>query len=129
MPVARTAVPLKIQNPVGLALDGGMEGMVAHAQSFTITTSSDTTAAIYLGGLIPWRIINASGSSETLTFYDALTQDGTALAAQDEDAAPVATLVVADNTSSKLPPGLDGCTWLVIAGDGGGAGFTLVCKR
>lgn len=128
MPVTRTAVPLKIQMPVGPE-GSGMEGLVAHASSFTITTSSDTTAAIYVGGLIPWRIINESGSSETLTFYDALTQNGTALAAQDTEAAPVPTLVVADDCSSELPPGLTGCTWLVIAGDGGGAGFTLVCKR
>jgi hypothetical protein len=129
MSIARTAVPLTIQLPVGLSVDEGLEGKVAHAQSFAMTDSSDTTCAIYLGGLIPWRIINESGGAATFTFYDALLQDGTALAVQDADAAAIGTLAVADDESSELPIGLAGCTWLVITEAAGASGFTLVCKR
>ena len=129
MTVARTAPTPTLQPRVPVSPTHGIEGQVVHYADFAITDSSDTTVACYLGGLIPWRIINESGGAVTLTFYDALEQDGTALAVQDQDAVAVGTLAVADDESSELPTALAGCTWLVIVGASDADGLTLVCKR
>jgi hypothetical protein len=96
---------------------------------FSVTADASTTAAIPLNGMIPWRVVNESGASATLTFYDALTLDGTALTANDEDGGDVAALTVGDDCSRRLPDSLSGCTWLVIKGGSAASGFTLVCRR
>lgn len=129
MTIARTQIMPAIKPPLAVPDQHQIEGMIVHFEDFSITDSSDSSATMYLGGLIPWRIINESGSAATLTFYDSLSVDGTALAVQDQDAVPVPTLAVADDESSELPTSLAGCTWLVIVGAGAGDGFTLVCKR
>jgi hypothetical protein len=99
------------------------------AFSFSVTTNAGTTAVIPLSGLIPWRIINEGDSSVTLTFFDALTEDGTALTTYDEDNAEIPAVVVADSSSRALPSGLAGCTFLVVTGSGAASDLTLVCKR
>jgi len=129
MTIARTQIMPAIKPPLAVPDQHQIEGMIVHFEDFSITDSSDSSATMYLGGLIPWRVINESGSSAALTFYDALTVDGTALAAQDQDAAAVPTLAVGDDVSSELPTSLAGCTWLVIVGAAAGDNFTLVCKR
>ena len=129
MTVARTKIAPVVQAPIAMSDGHCIEGLVVHFSDFSITDSSDSTAACYVGGLVPWRIVNESAAAATFTFYDALTQDGTALAVQDSDAVPVPTLAVADDESSELPGALAGCTWLVIAGAAAGDHFTLVCKR
>jgi hypothetical protein len=96
---------------------------------FSVTTSTDTTACIPLGGLIPWRLANESGGSATLTFYDAMTKNGTALAVYDQDSAAIGAITIGDDCSHELPSSLAGCTWLVIKGAGAADGFTLICKR
>ncbi len=129
MTIARTQIMPAIKPPLAVPDQHQIEGMIVHFEDFSITDSSDSSATMYLGGLIPWRIINESGSAATLTFYDALSLDGTALAVQDQDGNPVAALAVADDVSSELPMALAGCTMLVIKGAAAGDGFTLVCKR
>lgn len=129
MTVARTQVQLNVQPPIGSTNLGAVEGVIAIAPSFSVTDSTDSTAAVYLGGLIPWRIINESGGAVTFTFYDALTLNGTALATQDQDSDTVPDLVVADDGSSEISSSLAGCTFLVIIADGAASGITLVCKR
>jgi hypothetical protein len=97
--------------------------------AFDVTTDAATTDVIPLGGMIPWRVVNESGASATLTFYDALTVDGTALSPYDQDGVAVAAVTVGDDCSYELPSGLAGCTCLVIKGGSAADGFTLVCRR
>lgn len=128
MPVARTAVPLLIQPSIGLPSEQCIEGTVAIAADFAITDSSDSTVAIYLGGLIPWEISNESGASATFTFANAITQNGTALTKYDGDGVAVAALTLGDDCSQELA-GLSGCSWLVITGAAAGSHFSLKCMR
>lgn len=97
--------------------------------SFDVTTDTATTDVIPLSGMIPWRVVNESGASATLTFYDALTVTGTALTTYDQDGVAVAAVTVGDDCSYELPSGLAGCTCLVVTGAVGADGFTLVCRR
>jgi len=103
--------------------------MVVHFEDFAVTTDADTTATMYLGGLVPWRIINESGGAATLTFYDSLSLDGTELSLVDQDDVAVSTMTIGDDESQEIPSAVAGCTWLVIKGAAAGDGFTLVCKR
>lgn len=96
---------------------------------FDVTTDATTTAVIPLKGLLPWRVVNESGSSATLTFYDALAVDGTALTTYDEDGVAIAAITVGDDCSHALPSALAGCTCLVIKGGSAASGFTLICRR
>jgi hypothetical protein len=125
--LARTQVAPTYLSPIG-GLDG-IEGKVVHFQDFAVTTDADTTATMYLGGLLPWRIINESGGSATLTFYDARTLDGNELSLYDQDDVAVPSLTIGDDESMELPTAMAGCTWLVVKGGGAASGFTLVCRR
>ena len=51
----RTPITLVFLPPAGDPGRNSIEGSVAQAKSFAITGDSETTAAIYLGGLVPWR--------------------------------------------------------------------------
>lgn len=127
--LARTQVPPTILSSVGLVDDNQIEGAIVHFEDFSITTDADTTSAIYLGGLIPWRVINESGASATLTFYDARSVSGTALAVVDQDDVAVPTMTIGDDESQELPNSLAGCTVLIIKGAVAADGFTVVAKR
>lgn len=123
MTVARTVLA---------AQSAGAPNEIASATAlvpFSVTDDEDTTASIVLGGLLPWRIVNESGGAATLTFYDAIAPDGTALAAYDEDGVAVAAMTIADDASEQCPTGLSGCTYLVVKGAAAADGFTLVCRR
>jgi hypothetical protein len=127
MTIARTAVDIPEQGE-SLTHATPIKGAVANF-AFSVTTSSDTTAAIPLSGMIPWRIINESGGSLTLTFYDALTKNGTALTPYDQDSDAISSITVGDDCSQELSSALAGCTHLVIVGSGAASGLTLVCRR
>lgn len=129
MLLARTQVPPTIMSSVGLVDDNQIEGAIVHFEDFAITTDADTTSAIYLGGLIPWRVINESGAAATLTFYDARSVTGTALAVVDQDDVAVPTMTIGDDESQELPSALAGCTVLIIKGAVAADGFTVVAKR
>ncbi len=129
MLLARTQVPPTIMSSVGLVDDNQIEGAIVHFEDFAITTDADTTSAIYLGGLIPWRVINESGAAATLTFYDARSVAGTALTVVDQDDVPVSTMTIGDDESQELPSALAGCTVLIIKGAIAADGFTVVAKR
>ena len=129
MLLARTQVPPTIMSSVGLVDDNQIEGAIVHFEDFAITTDADTTSAIYLGGLIPWRVINESGAAATLTFYDARSVTGTALAVVDQDDVAVSTMTIGDDESQELPSALAGCTVLIIKGAVAADGFTVVAKR
>ena len=129
MTIARTRIPLALQLGVGADDPDKIEGKVAIASSFSITDDSDTTAAIYVGGLIPWEICNESGGSVTLTFAHALEQNGTALTKYDEDSVAVPDMTLADDGSQSIPSALAGIQWLIITGGADASGLTLVCKR
>lgn len=127
--LARTQVAPTIMTPVGVPDAHQIEGMVVHYEDFAVTTDADTTATMYVGGLIPWRIINESGGDATLTFYDARTLDGNELTLYDQDDVAVPALTIGDDESMELPTGMSGCTWLIVKGGGAASGFTLVCRR
>lgn len=129
MPINRHTVLPTILSRLGAPADEAMEGMVVHFKDFPVTASSDTTSVMYLGGLLPWRIVNESGGALTFTFYDALAQDGTALTAADCDEVDVPALTVADDESVELPPGLSGITWLIVKAGGAGSHITVICRR
>lgn len=105
-----------------------IKGAVANF-AFSATDDAATTAVIPLSGMIPWRIVNESGASATLTFYDALTVDGTALTTYDQDSVAVGSITVGDDCSQELSSGLAGCTCLVVVVGTDADGFTLVCRR
>lgn len=127
--LARTVVRPEIQAPIGFADRHTIESVVAVASDFSVTTNASTTVAIPLYGLIPWQISNESGAAATLTFYNALSVDGTALSPYDEDGIAVGTMTIGDDCSHQMPTALSGCTVLVITGASAGDHFTLVCKR
>ena len=127
MTIARTAVKLKVQAP-SCTSDGQMQGLVATARNFSVTDSSDTTAAIYCAGLIPWRLANESGGALTFTLYSAYEQDGTAISPHDSDLLDVPTITLADDADCELI-GLGGVQWLVIIAGAAADNITLTCMR
>jgi hypothetical protein len=129
MTVARTKISLTTQMPAVSVSDGQIQGAVATADDFAVTASSDSSAAIYIGGLIPWRLCNESGGSLTFTFKAARTLNGTALTPYDADGDGVVTMTLGDDCEGEIPSGLSGVLWLVIVGSGAGSGITLICKR
>lgn len=129
MPVARTPVKLHVQTPAVSASDGQIQGLVATARNFSVTASTDTTVAIYVAGLIPWRLANESGGALTFTLYSAYEQDGTAISPHDSDLVDVPTVTLADDCDCELPPGLSGAQWLVIIAGAAADNITLVCMR
>ena len=126
--LARTQVMPTVLSPVTIG-DQQIEGAIVHFQDFSITTDEDTSAAMYLGGLIPWRVINESGAAATLTFYDARSLDATALSLVDQDDVAVPSVTIGDDESQELPTSIAGCTVLVVKGAAAADGFTVVCKR
>lgn len=127
---ARVQVAPHVLPPVvGIPDQHQIEGVVVHFEDFSITTDADTTAVMYVGGLIPWRIINETGGSVTLTFYDARSVDGNEFALVDQDDVAIAAITVGDDESQELPSGMAGCTYLIVKGGGAASGLTLVCKR
>lgn len=129
MTIARTPARLEIQPSIGMPDRQCIEGTVALASDFSITASSDTTVAIYMGGLIPWRIMNESGGAVTVTLYDAKTINGTALSPKDADGIAPAAITLADDESRELPPGYSGVTWLVIVGSAAADNISLKAMR
>ena len=127
--MARVEYDLIVQPPLAIPDAHCIEGMVAVAADFSVTDSAATTAIFYLGGLIPWRVINESGGAATLTFTDATSLTGTSLATFDEDGGAIPTMTIADDASEHCPPGLDGVTYLIVTGAAAGDHFTLVCRR
>ena len=127
--IGRTQIMPTVKAPITVADSHQIEGVIVHFEDFAITDDEDTTAAMYLGGLIPWRVINESGAAATLTMYDARSLNSTALTPVDQDGVAVAAFGIADDESHELPTALAGCTVLVIKGAVAADGFTLVCKR
>lgn len=78
-----------------------------------LTASEGTTTPICMAGWTHGRILNISGASITVTYYDARTAGGNALTTYDEDAVAVAAQTVPNNASMALPSGLAGVTWLI----------------
>lgn len=128
MAVARTPVKLHVQAPA-VTSDGQMQGLVATARNFSVTADSDTTCAIYVAGLIPWRLCNESGGALTFTLYSAYEEDGTAIAPYDQDVVAVPTITLGDDCDCELPSGLSGIQWLVIIAGAAADNITLVCMR
>ena len=129
MAIDRTLVPLQLQLGIGASDPDKIEGKVAIASNFAVTDDSDTTAAIYVGGTIPWEIVNESGGAATLTFTHALTLNGTSLAKTDEDSVATTVITLADDGSQQMPSSLSGVLYLVITAASPASGFTLICKR
>lgn len=128
MTIARTQVLPSLKAPIGVPDAHCVEGMVVHFEDFTVTASSDTTAAMFMGGLIPRRIMNQSGAPATFTFYDARALNGTALNCYDYDQQLVETFTVPDGGSQELEGvGLNGLTWCVIVAAVAASGITMVC--
>ena len=130
MMLARTQVSPHVLPPVvGIADAHQIEGVIVHFEDFAITTDADTTATMYVGGLIPWRVINETGGAVTLTFYDSRSINGNEFALVDQDDVAIPSITVSDDESQELPSGMAGCTYLVVKGGGAADGLTLVCKR
>lgn len=129
MAIDRTVVRLEVLPPVGFPDKHCIEGAIAHARDFSVTDSSDTTAEVYLGGLIPWRVINESGGALTFSLYDAKLRNGTALTVYDQDGVSLASFEVADDASYELKTAFAGITNLVIVANAAADNITLVCKR
>ena len=130
MLVARTQVAPHVLPPiVGIADAHQIEGVIVHFEDFAVTTDADTTAVMYVGGLIPWRVINETGGAVTLTFYDSRSVNGNEFALVDQDDVAIPSITVGDDESQELPSGMAGCTYLIVKGGGAASGLTLVCKR
>lgn len=130
MLLARTQVAPTVLPPiVGVADQHQIEGVIVHFQDFAVTTDADTTAVMYVGGLIPWRVINETGGAVTLTFYDARSINGNEFGLVDQDDVAIPSITVGDDESQELPSGMAGCTYLVVKGGSAADGLTLVCKR
>lgn len=127
--VSRTQVMPTVKSGVAWPDAQQIEGAVVHFEDFAVTTSTDSTAAMYIGGLVPWRVINESGAAATLTFYDARSVNGTALSLIDQDDIAVPSITIGDDESQELPSSMAGCTYLVVTGAAAADGFTVVCKR
>lgn len=96
----------------------------------TLTNDAATTGCANVSGFPIMRLINESGGSITVTFYDALSKDGTALSTYGEDSGAVDTLTVADDGSAQCPTSLAGCTWLILVLSASTAtNVTLKCER
>jgi hypothetical protein len=128
MPVARTKVSLAVQPPACSAPDGQMQGLIAMARNFSITDSADTTAAIYVGGMVPCRLANESGGALTFTLYTAYQQDGTAITPYDADVVALTTVTLGDDCDCELVLGI-GIQWLVIIAGAAADNITLTCMR
>lgn len=126
--MARTLIPLVIQPPLGMADQNCIEGVVAKTDQFSITTDVDTTAVIYIGGLIPWRLHNESGGAVTVTLYDAGTKDGAELTIYDVDDQPIAAFSVADGGSVDISDAA-GVLHLIVKGGTAASGLRVVAKR
>jgi hypothetical protein len=126
MPVARTEVAVTVQPSVGTSLHPVIEGVVALTDSFSVTTSTDTTAVFYCGGAIPLRLLNNSGGAITLTIYDAVTLNGVANDVKDEDGMAWGPFTLADGESRALPSGGMGITYAVVKGSAAVSGIR--CK-
>lgn len=129
MPVARTQVLPTLMPVIQVPDQNALEAKVVHFEDFDVTASSDTTSAMFLGGLLPWRLINESGGALTFTLRSARALNGTALVPYDQDVGAVRTLLVPDDADIELPTGLAGISWLVVVGSGAGSNITLVCRR
>ena len=128
MTVARTEIPVVVLPSVGAALHSVIEGIVAITDSFSVTTSTDTTAAFYCGGAIPVRLINNSGAEATLTIYDAVTLNGVANDAKDADGAVWGPFTLANNESRELTPNM-GITYAVVKGAAAASGIRCKLMR
>ena len=130
MMLARTQVAPHVLPPiVGIADAHQIEGVIVHFEDFAVATDADTTAVMYVGGLIPWRVINETGGAVTLTFYDSRSVNGNEFALVDQDDVAIPSITVGDDESQELPSGMAGCTYLIVKGGGAASGLTLVCKR
>ena len=129
MAIARTNIPVTVQPSVGASLNPVIEGIVALTDSFSVTTSSDTTAAFYCGGAIPMRLYNNSGAAATLTITDAITLNGVANAVKDEDGIAWGPFTLADGESRALPPGGMGIGYAVVTGAAAASGIRCKVMR
>ena len=129
MMLARTQVPPTLHPSIAEVGGQRMEGLLVSFDDFAVTTDADTTATMYIGGLIPWRVINETGGAVTLTFYDARSANGNELALVDQDDVAIPSITVGDDESQELPSGMAGCMYLIVKGGGAADGLTLVCKR
>ena len=129
MPVARTEIPVVVLPSVGSALHSVIEGIVAITDSFSVTTSTDTSAAFYVGGATPVRLINNSGGAVTLTIHDAMTLNGVADDVTDEDGAVWGPFTLADGESRALPSGGFGITYAVVTGSAVASGIRCKLMR
>lgn len=129
MTIARTKIEPTLMPLADVKNQNAIEGKVVHFEDFSVTDSSDTTAAMYLGGLLPWRLINESGGPITFTFNSARSLNGNALSPYDVDVQPVLTITLVDDGDIELDPGLSGIAWLVITGSAPADHITLICRR
>jgi hypothetical protein len=127
--MARTQIQPKWLEPIGP--HNLMEGGIVVFEDFSVTTDADTTATMYLGGMIPWRLINESGGSLTFDLTSSRALDGTDFDIMDEDGVgtPMSAFTVADDDDRQCPTGMTGILWLNIAADSAADHVTLVCKR
>ena len=129
MMLARTQVEPTLHPAIAEVRGQRMEGLLVSFDDFSVTTDADTTATMYIGGLIPWRVINETGGAVTLTFYDARSAAGNEFALVDQDDVAIPSITVGDDESQELPSGMAGCMYLVVKGGAAADGVTLVCKR
>ena len=129
MPVVRTEVRVVVLPSVGAALHTVIEGIVALTDSFSVTTSTDTSAVFYVGGAIPVRLFNNSGSAVTLTIKDATTLNGVANDVKDENGNAWGPFTLADGESRSLPAGGFGITYAVVIGSAATSGIRCKLMR
>jgi hypothetical protein len=98
-----------------MIFQSNFRGVGGHASvDLALTDDAATTAVVQMAGGPFGRIRNTSGGAVTITFYDATSAEGTALAVLDEDNVAISDFVVANNSSRKLPEGLAGVEYLIL---------------
>lgn len=129
MTIARTEIPVSVLPSVGPHTHSVIEGIAAITDSFAVTTSTDTSAAFFVGGAIPMRLMNNSGGVVSLTIADAPTLNGVANAIKDEDGQAWGPFTLADGESRALPAGGMGITYAVVTGSAPASGIRCKMMR
>lgn len=125
--MARTEVKLHIQPSIGSGVSG-FEGTVAKTDLFAVTDDEATTAIVYMGGLLPWKVHNETGDAITLSMYDAGAVDGAALTSYDVDDVAFASVTMADGTSYDISD-LAGCLYVIVVGSVAASGLRMIARR
>lgn len=99
--------------PTGVRTQTGI-----HYSSVVVTNDAATTAVIPYCGFRRGCIENHTGAAQTITWFGAMTPDGTAHACLDDTAtaAAIVTTIAADHQIHQLPEALSGVPYLFPKG-------------